>query len=159
VERLTPDSTKLERVGELFQRTTQFNTTGRKFSSSELAALVKDPNARLFTIDVSDRLGDHGMVGAAVITGGEIVGFAISCRALGMGVEHTFLRHVLDEMKDVPLRGRIIPTPRNIPSRNIYRDNGFAEREDGFWEFAGSAAAGLNADSGSMPSGGRAVVG
>jgi FkbH-like protein len=142
VERLTPDSTKLERVGELFQRTTQFNTTGRKFSSSELAALVKDPDTRLFTIDVSDRLGDHGMVGAAVITGGEILGFAISCRALGMGVEHTFLRHVLDEMKGLllVLRGRIIPTPRNIPSRNIYRDNGFEEREDGLWEFASSTA-------------------
>jgi predicted enzyme involved in methoxymalonyl-ACP biosynthesis len=97
-----------------------------------LAALVKNPDARLFTIDASDRLGDHGMVGAAVITDGEIVGFAISCRALGMGVEHTFLRHILDEMKDSPraLRGRIIST-----SRNIYRDNGFAEREDGLWEF------------------------
>ena len=80
------------------------------------------------------------MVGAAVITDGEIVGFAISCRALGMGVEHTFLRRVLDEMKGTPraLHGRIIPTPRNIPSRNIYRDNGFSEREDGLWEFTPS---------------------
>jgi hypothetical protein len=34
--------------------------------------------------------------------------------------------------------GRIIPTPRNIPSRNIYRDNGFSEREDGLWEFTPS---------------------
>ena len=141
IERLAPESTRLERVGELFARTTQFNTTGRKFSSSELAALAGNPDARLFAVDVSDRLGDHGLVGAAVITGGEIAGFAISCRALGMGVEHTFLRHVLDEMKDVsPLRGRIIPTPRNIPARNIYRDNGFAEREDGLWEFSKPAA-------------------
>jgi predicted enzyme involved in methoxymalonyl-ACP biosynthesis len=86
---------------------------------------------------VSDRLGDHGMVGAAVIAGGEIEGFAISCRALGMGIEHTFLQRVLDEMKPEPavLRGRIIPTPRNIPARNIYRDNGFAETVPGLWEF------------------------
>jgi FkbH-like protein len=141
IERLAPDSARLERVGELFARTTQFNTTGRKFSSSELAALAGNPDARIFAIDVSDRLGDHGLVGAAVITGGEIAGFAISCRALGMGVEHTFLRHVLDSMKDaLPLRGRIIPTPRNIPARNIYRDNGFAAREEGLWEFAKPAA-------------------
>ena len=99
--------------------------------------MVKIPDARLFTIDVSDRLGDHGMVGAAVITDSEVVGFVISCRVLGMGVEHTFLRQVVDEMKGTScvLRGRIIPTPRNIPSRNIYRDNGFSEREDGLWEF------------------------
>jgi hypothetical protein len=59
-----------------------------------------------------------------------------------MGVEHTFLRQVVDAMKDSPraLRGRIIPTPRNIPSRNIYRDNGFSERDDGLWEFTPSAA-------------------
>ena len=141
IECLAPESTRLERVGELFARTTQFNTTGRKFSSSELAALAGNPDARIFAVDVSDRLGDHGLVGAAVIAGGEIAGFAISCRALGMGVEHTFLRHVLAEMKDaLPLRGRIIPTPRNIPARNIYRDNGFAEREEGLWEFTKPAA-------------------
>jgi predicted enzyme involved in methoxymalonyl-ACP biosynthesis len=82
------------------------------------------------------------MVGAAVVADGEIVGLAISCRALGMGVEHTFLRHILDEMKDCPfsLSGRIIPTPRNIPARNIYRDNGFTEGESGLWEFAKSAS-------------------
>jgi hypothetical protein len=54
-----------------------------------------------------------------------------------MGIEHTFLQRVLDEMKPEPavLRGRIIPTPRNIPARNIYRDNGFAETVPGLWEF------------------------
>jgi FkbH-like protein len=142
IETLPPASTKLERVNELFRRTTQFNTTGRQFSSSELAALVENPDARLFTIEVSDRLGDHGMVGAAVITGCEIIGFAISCRALGMGIEHTFLRHIVNESKDQPLglRGKIIPTPRNIPVRNIYRDHGFIEGEGGAWELVKSSA-------------------
>jgi FkbH-like protein len=140
IERLTPTSAKLARIEELFQRTTQFNTTGRKFSAAELAALAANPDAHLFAIDVSDRLGDYGTVGAAVIAGREIIGCAISCRALGMGVEHRLLRHVLDQMKDSPdaLRGRIIPTPRNSPARNLYRDNGFAQAEDGVWKFATS---------------------
>jgi len=142
IERLAPDSAKLARVEELFRRTTQFNTTGRKFSASELARLAADPQARIFSIDVSDRLGDHGMVGAAVIEGSEITGFAISCRALGMGIEHAFLRHVLNDMQHQPggLRGRIIPTPRNIPARNIFRDNGFAEGEGGLWVLAAPTA-------------------
>jgi FkbH-like protein len=139
IERLTPASTKLQRVEELFQRTTQFNTTGRKFSSSELTALAGNHDARLFAIDVSDRLGDHGMVGVAVIADGEITGLAISCRALGMGIEHSFLRHILDETQ-LSLRARIIPTQRNIPARNIYRDNGFAEVEPGLWQFARARA-------------------
>ncbi|WP_298252749.1 HAD family hydrolase [Bradyrhizobium sp.] len=138
IERLSASSPKLQRVEELFQRTTQFNTTARKFSSSELAALAGNPDARLFAIEVSDRLGDYGLVGAAVIVAGEIVGLAISCRALGMGIEHRFLRHILDEMKDgsALLSGRIIPTSRNIPARNIYRDNGFSEAERGLWRLA-----------------------
>jgi FkbH-like protein len=142
VERLTASSAKLQRVEELFQRTTQFNTTGQKFSVGELAALAENPDAGLFAIEVSDRLGDYGMVGAAVVADREILGFAISCRALGMGVEHGLLRHVLNDMKrgDAPLRGRIVPTPRNIPARNIYRDNGFAEVEPGLWKFAEPAS-------------------
>ncbi|MGA8899141.1 HAD-IIIC family phosphatase [Bradyrhizobium sp.] len=138
IERLVASSAKLERVEELFQRTTQFNTTGRKFSSSELAALAENPAGRLFAMEVSDRLGDYGLVGAAVVIDSEIAGLAISCRALGMGVEHRFLRHILDEMKEssVPVCGRIIPTSRNIPARNIYRDNGFTEGEPGLWRLA-----------------------
>jgi predicted enzyme involved in methoxymalonyl-ACP biosynthesis len=89
-----------------------------------------------------DRLGDYGLVGAAVIVEGEIAGLAVSCRALGMGIEHRFLRHVLDEMKDAPrpLGGRIIPTSRNTAVRNVYRDNGFTEAEPGLWLFAKPAA-------------------
>jgi len=138
IERLVESSPKLQRLEELFQRTTQFNTTARKFSYTELSALAANPNARLFAMEVSDRLGDYGLVGAAVVIEGEIAGLAISCRALGMGVEHRFLRHILGEMtaSSVPLTGRIIPTPRNIPARNIYRDNGFTEVEPGVWRFA-----------------------
>jgi predicted enzyme involved in methoxymalonyl-ACP biosynthesis len=77
-------------------------------------------------------------VGAAVIAGDEITALAISCRALGMGIEHRFLRHILQEMKAGAVRGRIVPTSRNIPVRNIYRDNGFAEDEPGLWRFAGA---------------------
>ena len=138
IERLTPASAKLQRVEELFQRTTQFNTTGRQFSSAELASLAAEPLDHLYAIEVSDRLGDYGLVGAAVIAGDEITALAISCRALGMGIEHRFLRHILQEMKASAVRGRIIPTSRNIPVRNIYRDNGFAEDEPGLWRFAGA---------------------
>jgi predicted enzyme involved in methoxymalonyl-ACP biosynthesis len=46
------------------------------------------------------------------------------------------LHHILDTAKDLSaaVRGRIIPTPRNNPVRNLYRDNGFNEAEAGLWE-------------------------
>jgi FkbH-like protein len=124
-----------ERIAELFQRTTQFNTTGRKFSAAELGVLVSDPGAHVFALHVADRFGDHGLVGAAVIECGEIAGLVMSCRVLGLRVEHTFLQHVVDTLKAEfdALTARIVATPRNIPVRNIYRDNGFVSEEDGLW--------------------------
>jgi FkbH-like protein len=135
IQKLAIGAAELERVEELFQRTTQFNTTGRKFAQSELQGFVADTKAAVFTINASDRFGDHGLVGAAVIVQGEIFGLAMSCRVLGMGVEHKFMQHVLVEMKKLfpNLTGRIIETSRNIPVRNIYRDNGFTEIEPGLW--------------------------
>jgi len=134
IERLISDS-RLLRFAELFERTTQFNTTGRKFSLAELAALLLNPAAHLFALDVSDRFGDHGLCGGAVIVNGEILALAMSCRVLGTGVEHRFLRHILAEVQE-NLTARIIETPRNISVRNIYRDHGFAELEPGLWRLA-----------------------
>ena len=122
------------RVSELFQRTTQFNTSGVKFSVAELEALSRDPVSHIFTAHVRDRFGDHGLVGAAVIRGNEIAGLVLSCRVLGMGVEHEFLRRIVGEMSrtQCQLSGRIIETARNIPVRNIFRDHDFV-LEDGMW--------------------------
>jgi FkbH-like protein len=131
IERVTNDS-NLARIVELFQRTTQFNTTGRKFTVSELAELLSTPEANLFSLYVSDRFGDHGLTGAAVILDGDILGLVVSCRVLGMGIEHKFLRHIIAEVQET-LTGVIIETPRNIPVRNIYRDNGFADVGPGRW--------------------------
>jgi FkbH-like protein len=126
------DETKLARIEELFQRTTQFNTTGRKFTVGELSGLLKNPAAHLYMLHVSDRFGDHGLTGAAVIVNGDISGLVMSCRVLGLGIEHQFMQHIIAEVKQ-PLTAKIIDTPRNIPVRNIYKDNGFTEIEPGLW--------------------------
>jgi FkbH-like protein len=134
IERLSTNA-KIDRVAELFQRTTQFNTTGRKFSAAELGAMLSAPEKHVFALDVSDRFGQHGLVGAAVVDGCEIVGLVMSCRVLGLGVEHRFLQHIVDTLTADfhALVARIVATPRNIPVRNIYRDNGFVAEEDGLW--------------------------
>ena len=140
--RLAPGD-PLERIEELFQRTTQFNATGRKFGVAELEVLVRDPSAALFSLSVSDRFGDHGLVGAAVVIGGEIAGLVMSCRVLGLGVEHVFLKRVIEALAPGcnALAGQIIETPRNSPVRNIYCDNGFARGDDAVWRLQLGAAA------------------
>jgi FkbH-like protein len=134
IERVSCD-TKLDRIAELFARTTQFNTTGRKFAVGELKSLLADPNVRIFSMYISDRFGDHGLVGAAVVDHGDIVVLVLSCRVLGLGVEHKFLQHIVAALTSdgQTLRGRIIATSRNIPVRHVYRDNGFVLDQDGVW--------------------------
>ncbi len=134
IERLQAGA-ELTRIEELFQRTTQFNATGRKFPVSELSAKLQTGEAAVFAMHVTDRFGDHGLVGAAVVEAGEITGYALSCRVLGLGVEHLFLQAIVEAMTAdfEALAARIIETPRNLPVRNIYRDNGFELGEDGVW--------------------------
>jgi predicted enzyme involved in methoxymalonyl-ACP biosynthesis len=84
---------------------------------------------------VADRFADHGLVGAAVIEDGEITGLVMSCRVLGMGIEHAFVQHVLAASGTEQITATIVPTARNIPVRNIYRDNGFVLGDDGGWRW------------------------
>jgi FkbH-like protein len=134
VEQLTPGGS-VDRVHELFERTTQFNTTNRKFQIAELQALLERPDSRIFTLKVSDRFGDHGLVGAAVVQAGEILCYALSCRVIGLGVDQVFLKEILSRLAGTTpaMTARIIKTARNVPARNLYRDQGFTEIEDGVW--------------------------
>jgi len=132
VDRVTAEGS-LGRIAELFQRTTQFNTTGRKFTSAGLKALLEDPDAKLFALEVSDRFGDHGLVGAAVIEGAEITGLVMSCRVMGCGIEQAFVQQIKRACAGMALMACIVETPRNTPVRNIYRDTGFVRQPDGSW--------------------------
>ena len=96
-------------------------------------------------LQVCDRFGDHGLVGAAAIVGGEIVALVMSCRVLGLGVEHKFVQHMLRNVPaaSAPVTARVIETARNMPVRNLYRDNGFTKDASGLWhaqEFVNAAA-------------------
>jgi len=127
------DPELLARVAELFQRTTQFNTTGRAFSQAELTRHAA--SGRVFIAHARDRFGDYGLVAAAVVEGGEITAFAMSCRVIGLKVEHRFLAFVLEALAadHDAVAARILPTPRNGPVRHLYADNGFHPAGEGVW--------------------------
>jgi len=121
------------RIVELFQRTTQFNATPTRFTAAGLAV------CSVFAMRVKDRFVDHGLVGAAIVAKDEILGFAMSCRVIGLGVEQRLLETVV--AAHAPLRARIIETPRNAPVRNLYRDGGFEKGDDGVWRVEATRAA------------------
>ncbi len=139
IERVSADA-KFDRIEELFRRTTQFNATGRSFTVLQLERLAASANMRVFALHVSDRFADHGLVGAAVIEDGEITGLVMSCRVLGLGIEHQFVQHVARESGFAQLGAEIVPTARNIPVRNVYRDNGFVLEAGNVWRWTREGA-------------------
>ena len=138
VRRLGPGD-PVGRIVELFERTTQFNATGRRFAVAELEAMLADPAQAVFSLSVSDRFGDHGLTGAIVVSEGEIVGLAVSCRVLGLGVEQAFVAEVVGQPGHRRLIARIVETARNAPVRHVYRDAGFTLGDDGAWRLGPAA--------------------
>ena len=132
----TTDATRLERIVELFQRTTQFNTTGVKFSVTELLKLIAR-GGTVYAAEVRDRYGDHGLSAAAVVEDGVILGFAMSCRIIGLKVEGRILAQIAANLslEIAILKGQIMATDRNTPARNLYRDAGFEidPEQEGWW--------------------------
>lgn len=125
----------VQRLKELFERTTQFNTTGRKFTATELMNLSRRDDAQIFTLHLKDRFGDYGLIGGCVVQAGEISALAVSCRALGIGVEHQFMDRIIAELSHHynTLTASLVITARNVPARNIFRNHGFSEDDNNLW--------------------------
>ncbi|MDB6110437.1 MAG: amino acid adenylation domain protein, partial [Pedosphaera sp.] len=117
---------QLTRTSQLTQRTNQFNFTTRRRTESELQAIRQNGKQEVFTVSVSDRFGDYGLVGAMILQPAAnalvVDSFLLSCRVLGRGVEHQMLarlgrialRHGL-EVLDV----HFLPTTKNRPAFNF----------------------------------------
>jgi FkbH-like protein len=124
----------LSRAAQLTQKTNQFNVTTIRRSEAELTALLADPDWMLTTVAVRDRFGDNGIVGllfARIHSGAvEIDTFLLSCRVIGRTVETAMLARLCDEARRrsaTVLRGRVVPTLKNLPSRDVFEKHGFTK--------------------------------
>ena len=113
------------RVAELSQRTNQFNLSGARYTEDDVRRFISSDEYRVLSLCASDKYGDMGIVGAAVVRLGDspvIEGFFISCRVFGRGFENL----LLDEVKRVsPNAGGIYRrTDKNAQFENFYTENG-----------------------------------
>ncbi len=79
------------RIAQLTQKSNQFNLTTHRYTEAEIADLIDSPTATVYTLGVSDRFGDSGLTGVAIVRYGgvqaQVDTFLMSCRVLGRGVE------------------------------------------------------------------------
>lgn len=122
----------LARARELTVRTHQLNTTGRAFDLDELRALCAADDHQVLVADLTDRFGDYGAIGLAVVahTGGDAVLelLLMSCRVMSRGVGSVLLGHIA---RDAAARGRrpvarFVRTPVNQVMLVTLRFAGFA---------------------------------
>ena len=122
----------LERSVQLINKTNQFNLTGRRYSTTETLNRVADPCCITWTVSLSDRFGDNGLISVLL---GEIKDdklhidtWVMSCRVFKREVEKFLMNHLvaLAQKRGIKsISGDYIPTAKNAVVRDLYPSLGF----------------------------------
>lgn len=131
---------ELARVAQLIGKTNQFNLTTRRHSALEVAAYAAAAEWDVYSTEVSDRFGDNGIVGVAMVRRGERAGqlvaeidtFLLSCRVIGRTVEDAMLHFLSEDCRRQgveQLVGWFVPTAKNKPAETFYARHGFQALE------------------------------
>jgi len=135
------DPIGLQRVVQLINKTNQFNLRTRRYTDTEVQAVMADPVALHLQFRLQDRFGDNGVI--AIVIGKleterklVIDTWLMSCRVLGRQVEAATLNVVAKRaiaMGATALIGSFRPTPKNEMVRDHYPKLGFdqLEQQDG----------------------------
>jgi FkbH-like protein len=132
----TASEPDLARVLELTERTHQLNSTGRRYSEAELRQRMEDPHWLTPVARLTDRFGDYGLIGAALVNtsppgpdGAWLIELVmLSCRVEGRGIPAALLRWIMDRAVEANVRGLkavYSVNDRNLPIRLLFRQLGF----------------------------------
>jgi FkbH-like protein len=133
--RITADN--ISRVTQLLNKTNQFNLTTRRHTQSQVEAICSDRMNFTGVFQLSDRFGDHGIVGVMIcrqVERGtwEIDSWLISCRVLGRQLECFMLNRVLQAAAEASVEkivGVYRPTSKNSQVADLYSRLGFFETD------------------------------
>ncbi|GAA3440214.1 HAD-IIIC family phosphatase [Kutzneria kofuensis] len=125
------DRADLDRAAELTERTNQLNTTGTTYSVEELAALGARTDREVLIAELTDRFGDYGRVGLAVLRREPGVWtvdlLLVSCRVMGRNIGSALFGVIAQRAshQGVALRVRYVPNGRNRQMRIVCSMLGF----------------------------------
>ena len=135
----------LSRTVQLTQKTNQITVTTFRYNEADIKSRMADSSWLLATVAAADRFGDNGIVGVMMARFDseylDVDTLLLSCRVAGRTVETAMLAYLCESAvakRIKKIRGRIIPTPKNMPARDIYASHGFrklSEEDSGetFW--------------------------
>jgi FkbH-like protein len=126
------------RVAQLTNKTNQFNVTTIRRTEADIRSLLASGDHLVRAIRVTDKFGEYGLVGVAIVDTSadewDIDTFLMSCRVLSRGIETAFLATLADEARAAgatSMRGRYVPTQKNVLVKDLFPDHGFSEVSSG----------------------------
>ena len=87
---------EFSRISELTQRTNK-RTNGRRYTVTEIKERITSAAVKLYSVSVSDRFSDLGLVGVIEVEDDALTLFSLSCRALGREVEEKMIEFISDK--------------------------------------------------------------
>jgi len=127
------DESNISRAVQLCSKTNQFNLRTIRHDSEDLYSISRKNKDFCFLSKLSDKYGDHGIVGLVCLTemNPEIIfldTFLLSCRILGRHFETWMLYQSLIRAKKNNYKylvGEFIDSGRNAVAKNFFTENGF----------------------------------
>jgi FkbH-like protein len=123
------------RIVQLFNKTNQFNTTTRRYSSEKITNLAGSPNTLTLQFRLLDRIGDNGLVSAMILRPTaedenvlEIDNWVMSCRVFGRRLEFEAMNIAVEAACRRGIKAFIadyIATSKNNVIHTLYPSLGF----------------------------------
>jgi FkbH-like protein len=120
------------RVVQLIGKTNQFNLTTRRHTDADVRQFREAKDAIVYSMVVTDKFGDEGVVGVAIIKikGADwwIDSLLMSCRVIGRSVETALLGKIVTDARAAKAKriiGEYIPTKKNPPAADLFERHGF----------------------------------
>lgn len=121
------------RVAQLTQRSNQFNLRTQRYTDSDIAKIMVDPNKFTLAVSLADSFGDYGLISAVVLEKKSteclfIDTWIMSCRVLKRGVENMLLEEIVslaNEYGFSEIEGEYLPTAKNGLVKDHYKNLGF----------------------------------
>lgn len=116
------------RFAELSQRTNQFNLSDHRYTEDEIKDLINKDSNLVLALRASDKFGDMGIVGGAVVklysSGIAVIeSFFLSCRVFDRDFEITLLNSIKEKCNTQAIYGFYRPNDKNARYSSFYSEN------------------------------------
>ncbi|MFF4401466.1 SDR family NAD(P)-dependent oxidoreductase [Streptomyces sp. NPDC001480] len=125
----------VQRAEQLVRRTNQFTLHHRSADGGDVARWRQ--RGEVWTAAARDRFGDYGQIALLALCAEgdqlDVLGWLMSCRALGRGVEERLLQWLADRAEELgcaKVRLTAERTERNVPARRLVAALGGGDQDD-----------------------------